>query len=79
MKEIPRGSLTKSDAQLVYDFANSVADLYEVVAKHKGLRENAMTVSRIAYCALFEARQEERRRRVVTLHNEDPYPYILSE
>jgi hypothetical protein len=77
MKE-SRGSLTKSDAQLVYDFALSVADLYEVVAKHKQLRENALTVSRIAFCALFEARQEERRRRVAARH-EDPYPYILSE
>ena len=73
-----KGRLTRGDAELVQAFAKHVADLSRNRSDQRGLHDEAKRVGRIAYCCIAEARQEERRMRIV-LSLEEEYPHHVVE
>jgi hypothetical protein len=73
-----KGRITRGDAEIVQAFAKHVADLTSRDVHARGLYNQARLVGRIAYCAIAEARAEERRMRIV-LSLEEEYPHHVVE
>ena len=69
------GRMRRSDAEFVKAFADHVA---EISSRDTHLYEDARKAGRIAYCTVADARQEERRQRIL-LAPEDEYPHHVVE
>jgi hypothetical protein len=74
-----KGQITIEDARLVYDFATHVQPILRSSDCNK-LLETAKTVTRIAYCAIAEARANARAERAqLQGHFTDSYTTEVAE